>query len=213
MSYGVKEPEVELADPGHEIEVEALRDIYFGVRGTVDSLMDALRDQLEIGDGSEFAEADLYLELRDHNARSVATTIESVDLIWRLAWIVAEMTPAELPSSGGKINIDTLIPSEAGLLIERVTTESPICIRFQRTGAKIWRAVVALSIVTSVVGVDARDAVSLVVQQPNQAPCYVKVIEELGDEPTVQLKKVVPGIAPDSVVKITIPPPPDRDAP
>lgn len=205
MSNGdaVLEPPVGLADPGREISGEALREIYFGINHAIDDLISDFCPELEV-EGDDLVEVEVFLGLPDQYASSAAATIDSLDLVWRLAWAVAEIDPQELPASGGTVDIDELIPViDAGLLIERVEIGS-IRVWFRQNKRKMKSALATLSMVASLAGVDAQEAISLVAHGPDQTPCYVNAIRKLDEQPTAQLKEALPGLAPDSVVKITI---------
>lgn len=199
---GVIERSVGLADPGREIDTEALREIYFGVNRVIDDLVSDFRAEMEME--GDLVEVEIFVELHDRYASSAAAAIESLDLAWRLAWAATEIDPQELPSSGGMVDIDTLIPIvDAGLSIERVEVGS-IRIWFKQNKGKIGRALAALSIASTVLGVNARDAVSLVAHRPDQTSCQVKAIGELDERPAALVRENLPGLAPDSLVKITI---------
>jgi len=195
-------PEVGLSDPGHEIDSEALRHIYFGLRGAVEGVPQALASELGIYEESEALVA-VFVELEDQHAASVAKSIGTLDLLWRLAGMATELGESQLPSSGGTTDLENLLPaSEYGFSIEHVEIGS-LKIWFKENQVTIQRAAALLSAIASIGSFGIKVA-SVAADQPPQSASHPTLIRQL-DEATVRaLKENSSGIPPNSSVKVTI---------
>lgn len=189
---------VRLADPGPQIEAEALREIYFGLRAAVEGSADAISATLDLDEqkvGTTF-----FVELPEAYAGPTGRTIEAVDLAVRLGWVVAELEEAELPSGGVRIDIDTFLPpSERGLKIESVEIGSlKVWFKEHEQSVKEW--VATLAAVGSLMGVNANDALSTALHDHGPQPN----VPQLSQEATQALEKQAGSLPGGSTVKTII---------
>jgi hypothetical protein len=194
---------VGFADFGHEIDTGTLREIHAGLGAAIADLADAACERLGITDPND-AEITFYVELPDEHAGPLAAVLESLDLAWRLGWAVAEMNESELPPSGGSVDLDQLLPvTERGLVIERIEIGS---IRAWFTGNRdsLERGIATLSSIVAIAGVNVHDAISTESHRVDGTPCQVKVIGEPDERTSELLKKELPGLPPNCLVKVTI---------
>lgn len=194
--------QVGLVDPGYEIDSDALREVYFGLRRAAGGTSDALAPELEINAESEVLVV-VFAELADQRAAPVAKMIETLDLFWRLAGMATEFSESELPSSGGTTDLEILLPaSEYGLSIERIEIGS-LKIWFRDHEVAIRRTTALLSAIASL-GSFGIKAASVAADQPPRDVSHPSLIQQL-DEATVRvLKENAAGIPPNSSVKVTI---------
>lgn len=193
---------VGLADPGREIDTGTLREIHAGLGAAIADLADAACEDLGIADPSD-AEITFYVELPDEHAGPLAAVLESLDLAWRLGWAVTEMNESELPASGGSVDIDQLLPvSERGLVIERIEIGS-VRAWFRENRASLSQGIATLSSIVAIAGVNVHDAVSTESHRVDGTPCQVKVIGNPGEQTSELLKKELPGLPPNCLVKVT----------
>ncbi|MGN6256340.1 MAG: hypothetical protein ACTHN3_01135 [Solirubrobacterales bacterium] len=149
-----------LAYPGREIETEALREIFAGLRVATEEAAEALSAALDLGD--QQVGVSFLVELPGAQAGPAGRIIDALDLAWRLGWAVAEMTEAQLPASGGIVDLDRFLPiDDHGLEIEYVEIGS-LKVWFKEHGASIRQWIPTVLAIASFMGVNPHDAISSV---------------------------------------------------
>ncbi|MGN6556417.1 MAG: hypothetical protein ACTHLH_00195 [Solirubrobacterales bacterium] len=192
--------QVGLVDPGREIDSEALREVYFGLRRAAEEISGPLATEWGIEVESEISVA-VAVELPDQYAAPLAKVIETLDLFWRLAWMATELRESELPSSGGTTDLEILLPaSECGLLIERMEIGS-LKVWFKEHETAI-RFTAALLSAIATLGSSGIKAVSVAADQPPR-DVPPRLIKQLDEASARVLKENSAGIPPNSTFKVT----------
>jgi hypothetical protein len=194
------------ADRGRQIDTEALREIYFAVRSTIADLSEQIWGSLAVPP-PDAVYVELYVELPDQFAGQLGRALDTVDLAWRLGWMVAELEEAELPSSGGSTNLDELLPIERiGLEVEEIEIGS-LKARLRGKGDSFDRALATLSVIVSIGGLNVHEAFFADAQPVGGGSCHVKVVGQLDEQTSTVIQNQLPGLPANCQVKakITLP--------
>ena len=199
-------PPADFAEVGREIDAEVLSAIITGLQTPVKRVVAKLEAEFGVGPSTAIdIETELYLgtQYLDHAARALG----ALDLAWRLAWGVANLTPAELPDSGNKVDLNSYLPlSECGLEIGSFGLGS---IRAKVTKhAGTLGAVAAFACgLSSVSGYHVRDLIEQEAVSHNGSPCAISVIAESTEELEKALQQELPSLPPDcrTIIRITLP--------
>jgi hypothetical protein len=195
----------DFAEVGREIDAEALSAIITGLQASAQRV--AAEFEAEFGVGASAVidvETELYLGTRylDHAARALG----ALDLAWRFGWGVANLTPAELPARGNKVDLNSYLPlSECGLEIDSVGLGS-IRAKVTKQAATVVTVATVASCISTVSGYDVKDLVEQGVGH-NGSPCAISVTAESTAELHETLQKELPGLPPDcrTTIRIKLP--------
>ena len=93
---------------GLQIDTQALRDLYAGLRD--------LLSQLDEGFDAPVEEVQLLIELPEKYATPFANALIATDAAWRIGWMAGEAEEWRLPVGGGSSNLNEVLPiDEVGL--------------------------------------------------------------------------------------------------
>jgi len=196
----------DFAEVGREIDAEVLSAIITGLQAPVQRVVAEF--EAEFGVGARAAidvETELYLGTRylDHAARALG----ALDLAWRFGWGAANLTPAELPAPGNKVDLNGYLPlSECGLEIGSVGLGS-IRAKVTKHAATLVTVATFASSLSTVSGYHVRDLVEQKAISQNGSPCAINVIAEPTEELEQILQQELPSLPPDcrTTIRIKLP--------
>jgi len=185
-----------------QIDNEALRDIYFGVRSTIDDLAGQAWEKLAVSLRAA-VDVELYVELPGRFTGQLGRTLYTVDLAWRLGWMIAEMEEAELPSGGGSTNLDQLLLIEMlGLEVKGIEIGSLKA--WLRKNGSFNNVLATLGVIVQLGGFNAHDALFAEAQQVGGSSCQVQVTGQLDEQASRAIQNQLPGLPANCQVKAKI---------
>jgi hypothetical protein len=92
------------AEPGLQIDTQALRDLYAGLRD--------LLSQPDEGFDAQVEEVQLLIELPEKYATPFANALIATDVAWRIGWMAGEAEESRLPGGAGSSNLNEVLPIE-----------------------------------------------------------------------------------------------------
>lgn len=92
------------AEPGLEIDTQALRDLYAGLRDLLEELDEDFDTTVE--------EVQLLVELPEKFATPFAHALIAIDAAWRIGCVAGEAEEWRLPEGTGSSNLDAVLPIE-----------------------------------------------------------------------------------------------------
>lgn len=196
----------DFAEVGREIDAEMLSAIITGLQTSSQRVVAEFEAEFGVGPGAAIdIETELYIRTQyvDHAARALG----ALDLAWRFAWGVANLTPAELPDPGNTVDLDSYLPlSECGLEIGSFGLGS-IRAKVKAYAATSVAAAAFASSLASVSGYHVRDLIEQEAVSHNGSPCAVSVIAESTEELAKILQQELPSLPPDcrTTIRIKLP--------
>ena len=191
-----------LSSPGLSLsaaDLRELRDVLGSI--AVDVERDALQ-QLDLDDAT--VDLSVVIELPTELAGPAGKALRSVDLAWRLAYVLTVYSPSELPSSG-IARLDELAPvEETGLRIEFLDIGS-VRAALKAGSATIRGGVTTIQVVAalaSVSGYTARDVVHSQSANAAGTPCRVEFVGEHPESLSRMIREELPGLPPGCTVTI-----------
>ena len=193
-----------VSSPGVALDAGALSLLHKTLSAIADDLDRDLRDALQV-DLSDI-EASFEIELPAALAGPAGKALRSVDLAWRLAFIVTERDLSERDlTSTDKVYLDEVAPvEETGLVILAIEVGSVLATikcNGATTGKRLFAVANVLAVLSTVSGVNVQSLVHA--ERADGTPVAVHMLDSRRESVAAAIRHELPGIPPGSRVTIT----------
>jgi hypothetical protein len=195
--------EVLLAEPDFTIDVDDLRELHRLLTGPATELRDDMVAQLDMQDPTEVA-ASFDLELRQALAGTVGAALSFTELVWRLAYAIANLDPDALPETG-TIELDRLAPQHETRLEILEAELSSFLSRLKPKPATLATIATVLTILSSISQMTGVNLSTLPEgARADGSPCLVELDGRVDGSAANLIEEQLPGLPNDCTIKLNV---------